>query len=295
MIDLTANILPSFRARMPSHRMKGSVVTSLQTPQAFTNRMNHWRVSENVGAWLERDGSQKIKDYIKDQLPDPELKTTESLSALDSAQRKKVYGLNKGHYLNKSRYEHPPEDVSATPSEGHPQSTGTGVRRKRDRRGGAGTRNESRPQLIKEEQATNTLTDVAGPSRRHNPSRQRSVASSAAVEPKATEPDDSVDDAVDYRFWPPGTAMQAASVQAALYYTRADYAYWLHEEAPVTEVYDTYVAQFLQLQERLSTRWDPARGAVPTLLGLGPWVGGWNMWQQPDATEEKFSRLLPRP
>lgn len=279
---------------MPFHRIKGSIIASLQTPQAFTNRMNHWRVVENVGAWLERDGSQNIKDYIKDQLPDPELKTTESLSALNSAQRKKVYGLNKGRYLNKSRYEHPPRDTSATPSEGHRQSTGTGVPRKRDRRGGAGIRNESGSRLVKEEQNMDVSANAAGPLRTHNPSRPNSVPSSTAVAPQATKPDDGVDDAVDYRFWPPSTAIQATSVQAALYYTRADYAYRLREEAPTTPVFESYISQYLQLQEQLSSRWDPARGEVPTLMGLGIWVGGWNMWQQPDATEEEFSLLLPR-
>lgn len=267
--------------------MKGAVVMDLQTPQAFTNRMNHWRIAENVGAWLERDGSQQIKDYIKDQLPDPELKTTESLSTLNSAQRKKVYGLNKGQYLNKSRYEQPPEEVSASPSEGRRQTADTGYRRKRVRRDDNG----SLP--IEGEQPTYASANVARPSRRHKPSRQDPVASSATVAPQMAEPDDGVANDIDIRFWTPNNATQAASIQAALYYTRADYAYWLREQAPETQAFESYVSQFMQLQGELSARWDAARGKEPTLMGLEPWVGGWNMWQQPAATEEQFSRLLP--
>lgn len=262
----------------------------LQTPQAFTNRMSQWRIVENVGTWLERDGSQQIKDYIKDQLPDPELKTTESLLRLDPEQKKKVYGLNKGRYQNKSRYERAPEDDTATPSEGGHDTKGSGARKKRVRRSGSKSENKNGVQIAKGKRPAHASADLAESSSIRDPTPQQVVATSAAVEPQAPEPD--LEN--DYRFSPPTTAAQAATIQAALYYTRADYAYQLGEEAPVTPAFDSYVTQYLELQNHLAARWDYTRGDEPTLMGLDAWVGGWDKWQQPNVSEEEFRRLLPK-
>ncbi len=275
---------------MPSHRKKGGVIEDLQTPQAFTNRMSQWRITENVGTWLERDGSQQIKDYIKDQLPDPESKTTESLPRLDPEQKKKVYGLNKGRYLNKSRYERAPEDETATPSEGGHDTKGSGSRKKRVRRSGSKSQNKNGAQIAKGKRPARASADLAQPSGIQDTIHQQAVPSSATVQPQAPE----LDLENDYRFSPPTAAAEAATIQAALYYTRADYADRLGVEAPVTPAFDSYVSQYLELQNHLAAGWDCTRGDEPTLMGLDAWVGGWDKWQQPNVSEEEFRRLLPK-
>ena len=285
---------------MPSTRRDGRVTKDLQTPQAFTNRMNHWRIAENVGAWLEREGSQQIKGYIKDQLPDPGVKTTESLSSLNAAQRKKIYGLNKGRYLNKSIYEHPDQGAPATASaegvlmsDDNYQPTSSRSRRKRNRRGATEAPNGNGSQVLDGKQSTDTSTNTAGPLRVSQPSLKDTVAPPTAVVLQATNEEIGVKDDVDYRFMPPSSAAEATSIQAALYYTRANYAFWLREEAPATSVYESYISQYLQLQHQLIESWDHARGVAPTLMGIASGYGGWDMWQKPDASEEEFGRLLP--
>lgn len=75
---------------------------------AFTNRTNRWRKEKNVTAWRDHgEESKNVKQFIIDQLADPEAKTTESLGDLTRAQLKELYDLNKGKHGYKSRYEQP--------------------------------------------------------------------------------------------------------------------------------------------------------------------------------------------
>lgn len=93
-------------ARMPATRETALGTTGLQKMSAFTNRMERYRLAENVGTWRERgEESRKIKGFIMDQLPDRNSQTTEFLPSLTSAQRKQVFDLNRGQFGYRSRYE----------------------------------------------------------------------------------------------------------------------------------------------------------------------------------------------
>lgn len=114
-------VLLSFMARMlPIRKFKGKILP-LQTMAAFTNRMDRWRKAKNVTAWQEHgEESKKVKQFIIDQLPDPKMKTTESLVDLTPAQLETLYNLNRGKHGYRSRYE---KTQQSTPSQTPAAST----------------------------------------------------------------------------------------------------------------------------------------------------------------------------
>lgn len=259
---------------MPLTRKDGKNDKELQTSQAFTNRTHTWRTRHNIGVWLERDGSQQIKDFIKEQLPDPNMKSTENLAELTPEAQKAVRDLNKGKFRNKSRYEQKAEDITApVPGTDIAKSKKTRVRRNyvRDSQSEVG--------------AENTNYD----NQNHHVSTARPAAKQAAEARNSVSGPQAQG---DIRLAVPRRPTHAASIQAALYYTQVDFAYWVREAAPRTPAYESYIQQYMRLQEELRQRWDPARGAAPDLVGVGEWFGSWDIIPQTDASEEDLRRIL---
>lgn len=114
---------------------------------------------------------------------------------------------------------------------------------------------------------------------------------------QATNPPPTSVNNMDFRYFTPITIADAVCVQAALWYTRADYKYWTAgQEAPVTLPYDSYAKQYasLQMHLQLDANWRFAERPAPELLKIGAWLGHWRNFGMPEIDyEEQLKHLLP--
>lgn len=95
---------------------------------------------------------------------------------------------------------------------------------------------------------------------------------------------------VDYRFIPPSTFSDAASIASAIHLSVRDYrGLFPHlESIPPTSYWASYATQYRQLQASAAEQWRITYGECPMLnLGhLQAWSGGWDGWNGDTFSED---------
>ena len=99
---------------------------------------------------------------------------------------------------------------------------------------------------------------------------------------------------VDIRLVKPSNPSEQFSINAALFYTRLDYRSLTGREAPATPNAESYMFQYLQIEEHHRAYW-AERGVCPNLVSIGEWYGGFGMVPIPMLSDEVYSRLLRVP